>query len=337
MHCLYCDRPLALLKRLTGDGEFCSKEHRKIYQREHSQLALQRLLEAQLGSAGNSKTRPNATPTVKATPTVELEPPPPPVVVRAENQPEPAGFLSDTFGASGGSGVVHSVGLPRLKGGSPLWSKASPKAGRPGPGPKVGVFLTEYPQPRAMDPAVRRQNRWPVQSLVRQLQLGEIRRAAVRIPSGGQPSGAGFLVPQPAASASPGTARRAADPRFAPIQSKGVGAAPVSGKTAHQGIQPAKFVSSLPVGLAAANKVRLPDGAPRWQPIEPTLPQREPGRITLVLGSLLQGPVRPASHDGIPETFEIPFQPVSFPPYSPRMGCLEERLHRTDRIGFSPP
>src|SRR5258705_13882133 len=47
MHCLYCDRPLALLKRLTGDGEFCSKEHRKIYQREHNQLALERLLQAQ--------------------------------------------------------------------------------------------------------------------------------------------------------------------------------------------------------------------------------------------------------------------------------------------------
>src|SRR6267143_257489 len=47
MHCLYCDRPLALLKRLTGDGEFCSKEHRRIYQKEHNRLALDRLLAAQ--------------------------------------------------------------------------------------------------------------------------------------------------------------------------------------------------------------------------------------------------------------------------------------------------
>ena len=47
MRCLYCDRPLALLKRLTGDGEFCSKEHRKIYQQEHNHLALARLLESQ--------------------------------------------------------------------------------------------------------------------------------------------------------------------------------------------------------------------------------------------------------------------------------------------------
>jgi len=46
-HCLYCERPLALFSRLTGDGEFCSKEHRRIYQKEHSELALARLLQAQ--------------------------------------------------------------------------------------------------------------------------------------------------------------------------------------------------------------------------------------------------------------------------------------------------
>lgn len=49
--CLYCERPLALLSRLTGDGEFCSKEHRRIYQKEHSQLALARLLQAQPAAA----------------------------------------------------------------------------------------------------------------------------------------------------------------------------------------------------------------------------------------------------------------------------------------------
>ena len=47
MHCLYCDQPLALLKRLTGDGEFCSKEHRKLYQRKNNKLALERLLASQ--------------------------------------------------------------------------------------------------------------------------------------------------------------------------------------------------------------------------------------------------------------------------------------------------
>lgn len=55
--CLYCERPLALLSRLTGDGEFCSKEHRRIYQKEHSQLALARLLQAQPAPSGESSNR----------------------------------------------------------------------------------------------------------------------------------------------------------------------------------------------------------------------------------------------------------------------------------------
>ena len=50
MHCLYCEKPLPLLQRLKGDAEFCSKEHRRIYQKEHNQLALARLLQAQPGS-----------------------------------------------------------------------------------------------------------------------------------------------------------------------------------------------------------------------------------------------------------------------------------------------
>jgi hypothetical protein len=66
MHCLYCDRPLALLKRLTGDGEFCSKEHRKIYQQEHNHLALARLLDAQ----PKTKEKPRPDNTVKPEPEI---------------------------------------------------------------------------------------------------------------------------------------------------------------------------------------------------------------------------------------------------------------------------
>lgn len=337
MRCLYCDRPLALLKRLTGDGEFCSKDHRKVYQQEHSQRALARLLEAQQGG-GNGKARPGAP--LAAKPEPPLPPPPPPVVVPGENQPKPAGYLPDKFVGIGASGAVQSVGLPRLWGGSPVWgTTATAKAGRPGPTPKAGVFVAEFPRPRAMDSALRRQDRPPILPLMRQLQLGDIRYATEAIPSSRPLSGAGFLVRQPVAGISLGTGRQTpADPRFGPLaQSTGVGAAPASWKVGPPGIRPAKFVPSLLSGLAAANQTRLPDGAPRWQPLDPALPQREPQKITLVLGSLLQRPVRPANHERIPEMFEIPLQPVSFPPWSPRMGCLEERLHRTDRIGFSPP
>src|ERR1022692_4026772 len=45
MRCLHCGKVLPLLKRLSG-GEFCSDAHRRDYQQEYSQLALNRLLQA---------------------------------------------------------------------------------------------------------------------------------------------------------------------------------------------------------------------------------------------------------------------------------------------------
>lgn len=47
MRCLYCGNELALLKKLTGGGEFCSEAHRQKYQEEYNRLALGRLLHAQ--------------------------------------------------------------------------------------------------------------------------------------------------------------------------------------------------------------------------------------------------------------------------------------------------
>lgn len=47
MRCLYCGKQLALLRRWTGGGEFCSEAHKQSYQQEYNQLALSRLREAQ--------------------------------------------------------------------------------------------------------------------------------------------------------------------------------------------------------------------------------------------------------------------------------------------------
>ncbi|MDQ2947222.1 MAG: hypothetical protein M3Y27_15040 [Acidobacteriota bacterium] len=47
MRCLYCGKQLALLRRLTGGGEFCSEAHKQSYHEEYNRLALSRLLEAQ--------------------------------------------------------------------------------------------------------------------------------------------------------------------------------------------------------------------------------------------------------------------------------------------------
>jgi len=47
MRCLHCGKELALFKRLTGGGEFCSEAHKKSYQEEYNRIALTRLLQAQ--------------------------------------------------------------------------------------------------------------------------------------------------------------------------------------------------------------------------------------------------------------------------------------------------
>src|SRR5271157_5239274 len=51
MRCLYCGKELALFKRLRG-GEFCSDAHRQRYQEEYTQLALNRLMQANTGKEG---------------------------------------------------------------------------------------------------------------------------------------------------------------------------------------------------------------------------------------------------------------------------------------------
>jgi hypothetical protein len=57
MRCLYCGKELALLKRWTGGGEFCSDAHRQQYQEEYNRLALNRLLQAQTANSEKSEAK----------------------------------------------------------------------------------------------------------------------------------------------------------------------------------------------------------------------------------------------------------------------------------------
>ncbi len=50
MRCLYCGKELALLKRWTRGGQFCSEAHKKSYQEEYNRIGLSRLLQAQTKS-----------------------------------------------------------------------------------------------------------------------------------------------------------------------------------------------------------------------------------------------------------------------------------------------
>lgn len=91
MRCLYCGKELALLKRWTGGGEFCSDAHRQQYQEEYNQLALNRLLQAKpLGSGREAAEpppapRPVAVEAPEPVPRVEI---PEPEIARLEI-PEP--------------------------------------------------------------------------------------------------------------------------------------------------------------------------------------------------------------------------------------------------------
>src|SRR6266404_2086960 len=97
MRCLYCGKELALLKRLTGSGEFCSESHKQSYQEEYNRLALSRLLQAQSRS---EEVRAEAS---AVEPLVEPEPEPveetiPESVEQSEPEAPAAGFVLASLG-----------------------------------------------------------------------------------------------------------------------------------------------------------------------------------------------------------------------------------------------
>ncbi len=78
MRCLYCGKELALLKRWTGGGEFCSDAHRQRYQEEYNQLALNRLLQAKppTKAEGPDAEAKSTKPSTVAGPSIEVTAPP---------------------------------------------------------------------------------------------------------------------------------------------------------------------------------------------------------------------------------------------------------------------
>src|SRR5258708_1761733 len=151
MLCLYCDRPLALLKRLTGDGEFCSKEHRRIYQEEHNQLALARVLDAQPNNNSKKPKRPSNQQD-RVTPAPAAAPQSVPVAKREERrQPERAGFICEFLREASAVSVAHrsSVG-PRFQNITPVLAESISAPGTPQRSqlhslPKAASFLSESP------------------------------------------------------------------------------------------------------------------------------------------------------------------------------------------------
>src|SRR5215475_13150646 len=91
MRCLYCGKELALLKRWTSGGEFCSDAHRQQYQEEYNQLALNRLLQAKPQSAPEPKLETKAPEELK--PAAEkISKSASPAVTKVQPEPEVAEF-----------------------------------------------------------------------------------------------------------------------------------------------------------------------------------------------------------------------------------------------------
>ncbi len=93
MRCLYCGKELALLKRFTSGGEFCSDAHRQQYQEEYNQLALNRLLQAKPPADAKTekkKTEETRQAPAQQTPAQPSAPAPEPVMVAAPSAPAPA-------------------------------------------------------------------------------------------------------------------------------------------------------------------------------------------------------------------------------------------------------
>src|SRR5579864_3003389 len=85
MRCLYCGKELALLKRLTRSGEFCSEAHKQSYQEEFNRLGLSRLLQARSKTdEGKVEQKP---PITKAAPVAVAEPVVKEVVVEKVERP----------------------------------------------------------------------------------------------------------------------------------------------------------------------------------------------------------------------------------------------------------
>ncbi len=143
MRCLYCGRELALLKRLTGNGEFCSDQHKQSYHDEYNRLALSRLLQAQTKTdEGRAKkaeaaeappeVRPEVRPVVRPVVRPEMEAPSPVKRERGPALPVPIAHKPEPV-ATGAAGFLPEP-MAMLEGPSPtLIAPSSPLSWIPGP------------------------------------------------------------------------------------------------------------------------------------------------------------------------------------------------------------
>lgn len=172
MRCLHCGKRLSLLRKFS-DGEFCTAEHRQIFQQQQSDLALARLIESQ-----NRIERP-------ATP----KPPPKPVArpKAAAGEAEPAvpeaRPIAEWFKPNGRKIMFVPRTLP-----------FDPKMSSSAPGSNVALQQRGFVAPEGLRLGLETT---PLARDARQAVLNPLFRLGIRLPIGGKPVQPG-LEPQAA-------------------------------------------------------------------------------------------------------------------------------------------
>jgi len=144
MRCLYCGKELALLKRLTGGGEFCSDTHKRSYQEEYNRLAVSRLLQAQTRADLHTKAGGQA-----GTVADQLEPAPP-QAPRVTANPDPEREALPVAEVRQPDAVLEAPRPRQLD--EPEPSLESPEisaAHEPGPEPEI-LPVTAAPEPELL-------------------------------------------------------------------------------------------------------------------------------------------------------------------------------------------
>ena len=155
MRCLYCGKQLALLKRLTGGGEFCSDAHKHSYQEEYNRLALSRLLQAQSKPGEIKTTAPKA-----PAPTEGLGQPLPPGAARRRALPASAPEPEPVRAAARSGRVIYAPAVTEepvqekapveiAETPEPVFEEAQPEVIEENP-PVVSVFSMEIPSSSAI-------------------------------------------------------------------------------------------------------------------------------------------------------------------------------------------
>jgi hypothetical protein len=248
--CPYCSEPLTLIQRLWGDGVFCSREHKRLYQEEFTRLALRSLTRS---TAREREAKPKETPLAPAREKGTAAP------------PAMQGFLTLTEPvADAGNGKHVATAEPE----SMLWS-SQPGVSLPGLPQIPGAGLPKTPSKRLEVSAWAPGAGAPLQSQEERASLAPALPVYERVLSKAVPGLAGCMpvgvyetVPEPPMGTPAVAGWKAGPLKLWMPQTTLLGALPLP-ETPAEETEPA-MVGLLPVGLGAIARGKTTTAEAEW-------------------------------------------------------------------------